>query len=163
MRQLNVIVAALAAATFQTHAADLDWFFDIGNNDEIAREQARFLVWDGVTHSSAARFEKVAMIDKDWPFYLFNVVMTNSGTGGRRDRSSYLVCFKLAENSTEFRIITVIQYASAPPTEQEIAIDKRLNGWPVSPPWEVGDALPRKIRGSGLEIVLDKCRAESGQ
>ena len=163
IRQLNVMVAALGAVTFQTHAAGLDWFFDVGNNDEIAREQARFLVWDGVSHSSAARLEKVKIVDKDWPFYLFNVVMTNSGTGGRRDRSSYLVCFKLAENSTEFRIVTVIQHVSEPPTEHEIAIDKRLNRWPVSPPWKVEDELPHKIRGSGLEIVLDKCRAESGQ
>jgi hypothetical protein len=159
-RQLTVIVAALAAATLETHAGALDWFFDVGNNDEIARGQAQSLVWDGVSHPLSARFEKTEIVDKDWPFYLLNVVMTSRGRGRERDRSSYLVCFKLAESTTEFRILTVIQCASDPPTEQEIAIDKRLNRWPVSPPWEVGDDLPHKIRGSGLDIVLDKCRAQ---
>jgi len=163
MRQLNIIVAALAAATFETHAGTLDWFFDAGNNDEIAREQAQFLVWDGVSHPFSARFEKVEIVDKDWPFYLFHVVLSSPRTGGKRDRSSYLVCFKLAESATEFRILTVIQYASDPPTKQEITMDKRLNRWPLSPPWEVGDDLPSKIKGSGLGIVLDKCRAGSNQ
>jgi len=55
--------------------------------------------------------------------------------------------------------VTVIQYASDPPTESEITIDKRLNGWPVSPPWKAGDDVPYKIKGSGLSIVLDKSRA----
>ena len=163
MRRLNVIVvilAALAAAALATHAGVLDWFFDNGNNDDIARGQAKSLVWDGVSHALSARFEKAEIVDKYWPFYLFNVVMTSPRTGGGRDRSSYLVCFKLAESTTEFRILTVIQHVSDPPTEQEITIDKRLNRWPVSPPWEVGDDLPHKIRGSGLDIVLDKCRAE---
>ena len=163
MRQLSVIMAALAAATFGTHAGTLDWVFDVGNNDEIARGQARLLVWDGVSHPLPAAFEKVEIVDKDWPFYLFHVVLSSPGRGGKRDRSSYLVCFKLAESTTEFRILTVIQYASDPPTQQEMTIDKRLNRWPVSPPWEVGDELPSKIRGSGLSIVLDKCRAESNQ
>jgi hypothetical protein len=163
MRQLNVIVAALVAATFETHAGTFDWVFDVGNNDEIARAQAQFLVWDGVPHPPSALFEKVEIVDKDWPFYLFHVVLSSPGKGGKRDRSSYLVCFKLAESTTEFRILTVIQYASDPPTEQEITIDKRLNRWPVSAPWEVGDELPSKIKGSGLGIVLDKCRPESNQ
>ena len=163
IRQFNVIMAALAAATFQMHAGTLDWVFDVGNNDEIAREQARFLVWDDVPHPLPAFFEKVEIVDKDWPFYLFHVVLSSPGTGGKRDRSSYLVCFKLTESTTEFRILTVIQYASDPPTEQEITIDERLNRWPVSPPWEVGGDLPSKIKGSGLGIVLDKCRAESNQ
>lgn len=163
MRQLSVIVAALAAATFETHAGNLDWVFDVPNNDEIARGQAQFLVWDGVSHPPRAAFEKIEIVDKDWPFYLFHVVLSSPGRGGERDRSSYLVCFKLAESTTEFRILTVIQYASDPPTEQEITIDKRLNRWPVSTPWEVGDELPSKIKGSGLGIVLDKCRAESNQ
>ena len=163
MRRLNVIVAALAAATFETHAGTLDWFFDIGNNDGIARGQAQSLVWDGVPHSLPALFEKVEIVGKDWPFYLFHVVLSSPGAGGKRDRNSYLVCFKLAESTTEFRILTVIQYASDPPTAQEITIDKRLNRWPVSPPWGVGDDLPSRIKGSGLGIVLDKCRAESNQ
>jgi hypothetical protein len=161
MRQLNVIVTALAAI-FQMHAETLDWV-DVGNNDKIARGQAQFLVWDGVPHPLPALFDKIEIVDKAWPFYLFHVVLSSPGTGGKRDRSSYLVCFKLTENTTEFRILTVIQYASDPPTEQEITIDKRLNRWPVSPPWEVGDDLPSKIKGSGLGIVLEKCRAESNQ
>lgn len=163
MRQLNVIVAALAAATLETHAGTLDWVFDVVNDDEIARGQAQSLVWDGVPHPLPAYFKKVKMLDKDWPFYLFHVVLSTPGSGAQRDRSSYLVCFRLAESTTEFRILTVIQYASDPPTEREITIDKRLNRWPVAPPWEVGDDLPRKIKGSGLSIVLDKCRAESDQ
>jgi hypothetical protein len=163
MRQLNVIVVALAAATFGTHAGTLDWILNVGNNDEIARGQAQFLVWDGVSHLLDAHFEKVEIVDKDWPFYLFHVVLSSPGTRSERDCDSYLVCFKLAESTTEFRILTVIQYASDPPTKQEIAIDKRLNRWPVSPPWDVGDELPAKIKGSGLSIVLDKCRAESNQ
>ena len=159
MRQLNVIVAALVAATFETHAGTLDWVFDVGNNDEIARRQAQSLVWEGVPHPFSARFEKVDLVDKDGPFYLVHVVISSPGTGVKRDRSSYLVCFKLTEQATEFRIITVIQYASDPPTEHEIAIDKRLNRWPVSPPWNAGDDLPSKIKPPGLSIVLDKCRA----
>ena len=163
MRQVTVILTALTVATFQTYAGSLDWFFDLGNNDSSARQDAKFFVWDGVPHPFSARFEKVDIIDKDWPFYLFHVVLTSRGARGKRDRSSYLVCFKLTEHATEFRIIPVIQYASDPPTENEIAIDKRLNRWPVSPPWKPEEDLPRHIKPPGLNIVLDKARAGSGQ
>src|SRR5207247_9434374 len=115
MRQLTVILTALTVATFQTHAGSLDWLFDVANNDNIARRQAQFLVWDGVSHPFSARFEKVDMVDKDWPFFLFNVVITSPGAGAERDRSSYLVCFKLTEDRTEFRIVTFIHYSSDPP------------------------------------------------
>jgi hypothetical protein len=158
MRQLTVILTALTVATFQTHAGSLDWLVDVVNNDNIAREQAQFLVWDGVSHPFSASFEKVDVVDKDWPFYLFHVVLTSPGVGVERDRSSYLVCFRLTEHTTEFRIVTVIQYASDPPTENEIAIDKRLNRWPVSPPWKAEEDLPHHIKPPGLSIVLDKCR-----
>src|SRR5215469_9592706 len=144
MRPLNVIVAALAIAAFQTHAGSYDWHCDVPGTDEIARAQAQMLVWDGVPHSVSAKFEKVEILDKDCPFYLFNVVMTSRATRAERDRSSYLVCFKLTERTTEFRIVTVIQYASDPPTEQEIAVDKRLNRWPMSPPWKTELDLPHK-------------------
>src|SRR6266480_2283244 len=133
MRQMAVTLIALTVATFQTHAGSLDWLFDIVKNDEIARRQAQLLVWDGVPHPLSASFEKVHIVDKDWPFYLFHVVLTSPDAGAERDRSSYLVCFKLTERTTEFRIVTVIQNASDPPTENEITIDKRLNRWPVSP------------------------------
>jgi hypothetical protein len=118
-------------------------------------------VWDGVPHPFSATFEKVDIVAKDGLFYLFHVVLTSAGTGVKRDRSSYLVCFKLTERTTEFRIVTVIQNASNPPTENEITIDKRLNRWPVSPPWKIGDDLPHHIKPPGLSIVLDMCRAES--
>jgi hypothetical protein len=163
MRELTVILTALTVATFQTHGGSLDWLFDAPNNDGIARGQAQFLVWDGVPHPFSASFEKVDIVDKDGPFYLFHVVITSPGTGVERDRSSYLVCFKLAKRTTEFRIVTVIQNASDPPTENEITIDKRLNRWPVSPPWKAGDDLPYNIKPPGLSIVLDKCRAGSDQ
>ncbi len=163
MRQLTVILTALTVATFQTHAGSLDWLFDAANNDNIARGQAQFLVWDGVSHPFSARFEKVDIVDKDGPFYLFHVVITSPGAGVERDRSSYLVCFKLTERGTEFRIVPVIQNASDPPTQNEIAIDKRLNRWPVSPPWKAGDDLPSNIKPPGLNIVLDKCRAGSDE
>jgi hypothetical protein len=163
MRQLTVILTALTVATFQTHAGSLDWLFDAANNDDIARRQAQFLVWDGVSHPFSARFEKVDIVDKDGPFYLVHVVITSPGAGVERDRSSYLVCFKLAERTTEFRIVTVIQDASDPPTQNEITIDKRLNRWPVSPPWKAGDDLPYNIKPPGLSIVLDECRAGSDQ
>jgi hypothetical protein len=159
MGQLTVILTALIVVTFQTHAGSLDWLVDVVNNDNIAREQAQFLVWDGVSHPFSASFEKVDIVDKDWPFYLFHVVITSPGAGVERDRNSYLVCFKLTERTTEFRIVTVIQNASDPPTENEITIDKRLNRWPVSPPWKVEDGLPHNIKPPGLNIVLDKCRA----
>jgi hypothetical protein len=159
MRQLAVILIALTVGTFQTHAGSLEWLFDVANNDEIARRQAESLVWDGVPHPFSARFEKIDILDKDGPFYLFHVVITSPGAGVKRHRNSYLVCFKLTERTTEFRIVTVIQYASDPPTEHEIAIDKRLNRWPVSPPWKAGDVLPSNIKPPGLNIVLDKCRA----
>jgi hypothetical protein len=133
------------------------------NNDNIAREQAQSLVWNGVSHLPSARFEKVDIVDKHWPFFLFHVVMASPGSGGKRDRSSYLVCFRLAERTTEFNIVTVIQYASDPPTENEIAIDKRLNKWPMSPPWKAGVDLPYNIKPPGLSIVLDMCRAGSNQ
>ena len=161
MRQLTLILTALTVATFQTLAGTLDWILDVANNDNIARGEAQSLVWDGVPHPFSARFEKVDIVDKHWPFYLFHVVLTSPGAGVARDRSSYLVCFRLAELATEFHIVTVIQYASDPPTQNEIRIDKRLNGWPVSPPWKPDDDLPYKIKGSGLSIVLDKCRAGS--
>ena len=163
MRQLTVILAALTVATFQTHAGGFDWLLDVANNDIIARQQAQSLVWDGVPHSFSAHFEKVDIVDKDWPFYLFHVVLTSPGAGVERDRSSYLVCFKLTERTTEFRILTVVQDASDPPTEDEIRIDKRLNRWPVSPPWKAGDDLPHNIKPPGLSIVLDMCRAGSDQ
>ena len=91
MRQLTVVLTALTVATFQTHAGSLDWLFDTANTDNIARRQAQFLVWDGVSHPVSASFEKVDIVDKDGPFYLFHVVLTSRGAGGRRDRSSYLV------------------------------------------------------------------------
>ena len=163
MRQLTVILTALTVATFQTHAGSLEWLFDAANNDDIARRQAQFLVWDGVSHPFSASFEKVDIVDKDGPFYLFHVVLTSPGGEVDRYRKSYLVCFKLTERATEFRIVTVIQYASDPPTEHEIAIDKRLNRWPVSPPWKTGDDLPSNIKPPGLSIVLDKSRAGSDQ
>src|SRR5437868_11167798 len=127
MGQLTVILTALIVVTLQTHAGSLDWLVDVINNDSIAREQAQFLVWDGVSHPFSASFEKVDIVDKDWPFYLFHVVISSPSTGVKRDRSSYLVCFKLTERTTEFRIVTVIQYASVQPAEIEISIDKRLN------------------------------------
>ena len=120
-------------------------------------------MWDGVSHPVSATFEKVDIVEKDWPFYLFHVVIASPRAGIKRDRSSYLVCFKLTELATEFRIIPVIQYASDPPTEDEIRIDKRLNRWPVSPPWKAEDDLPHNIKPPGLSIVLDKCRAGSDQ
>jgi hypothetical protein len=163
MRQLTVIVIALTVATLQTHGGSLDWLFDFPNNDSIARREAQFLVWDGVPHPFSASFEKVDIVDKDWPFYLFHVVLTSPGARAKRDRSSYLVCFRLTEDRTEFRIVTVIQYASDPPTENEIAIDKRLNRWPVSPPRQAADDLPHKIKPPGLSIVLDMSRAASDQ
>ncbi len=159
MRQLTVTLIALTVVTFQTHAGSLDWLFDVANNDDFARRQAQFFVWDGVSHPFSASFEKVDIVDKDGPFYLFHVVITGPGAGVERDRSSYLVCFRLTEQTTEFRIVTVIQYASDPPTENEIAIDKRLNRWPVSPPWKAEDDLPNNIKPPGLSIVLDKSRA----
>jgi hypothetical protein len=120
-------------------------------------------VWDGVPHDVEARFEKVEMVDKDWAFYLFHVVLASPGSGAEDDRSSYLVCFKLTERATEFQIVTVIQYASDPPTKQEITIDKRLNKWPMSPPWAAGLDLPHIIKPPGLNIVLDMSRAGSAQ
>ena len=163
MRELTVVLTVLTVATFQMRAGSLDWLFDAANNDLIARGEAQFLVWDGVPHPFSARFEKVDLVDRDGPFYLFHVVLTSPGAGVKRDRSSYLVCFKLTELGTEFRIIPVIQYASDPPTQDEIAIDKRLNRFPVSPPWEAGDDLPHNIKPPGLSIVLDKSRARSDQ
>ena len=99
MRQVTVILTALIVVTFQTHAGSLDWLVDVVNNDNIAHEQAQFLVWDGVSHPFSASFEKVDIVDKDWPFYLFHVVITSPGAGVERDRSSCLVCFKLTELS----------------------------------------------------------------
>jgi len=163
MRQLTVILTAVTVATCQTYAGSLDWLVDVVSKDNIARQEARFCVWDGVPHPFSASFEKVDMVDKDGPFYLFHVVLTSPGAGAKRDRNSYLVCFKLTEDRTEFRIVTVIQYASDPPTENEIAIDKRLNRWPVSPPWKAGEDLPYHIKPPGLSIVLDKAGAGSEQ
>ena len=163
MRQLTVILTALTLATFQTHAGSFDWLLDVANNDNIARTEAQSLVWDGVPHPFSARFEKVDIVDKDWPFYLFHVVITSPGAGQKRDRSSYLVCFRLTERTTEFNIVAVIQYASDPPTEQEITIDKRLNRWPMSPPWKAELDLPHKIKPPGLNVVLDMCRSGSNQ
>ena len=163
MRQLTVILTALTIAIFQTHAGTLDWILDVANNDNIAREQARFLVWDGVPHPFSSRFEKVDIVDKDWPFYLFHVVIASPGAEVKRDRSSYLVCFRLTERTTEFHIVTVIQYASDPPTEREITIDKHLNKWPMSPPWKAEEDLPHNIKPPGLSIVLDMSRAGSNQ
>ncbi len=163
MRQLTVILTAVTVVTFQTHAGSLDWLVDVVNNDNIARQEARFFVLDGVPHPFSASFEKVDMVDKDGPFYLFHVVLTSPDAGVESDRSSYLVCFKLTEDRTEFRIVTVIQYASDPPTENEIAIDKRLNKWPVSPPWKAEEDLPHHIKPPGLSIVLDKAGAGSDQ
>ncbi len=162
MPQLAATFVALAIAT-QTPATNLDWLYDIANNDKIAREQAQFLLWDGVPHSLSARFEKVDLIDKDWPFYLFHVVIASPGAGAERDRTSYLVCFRLTERTTEFHIVTVIQYASDPPSQQEITTDKRLNRWPMSPPWETGLDLPHNIKPPGLSVLLDMCGTRLNQ
>jgi len=112
-----------------------------------------------VSHPLSARFEKLDIVEKDWPFYLVHVVITSPDAAAERDCSSYLVCFRLTELATEFHIVTVIQCASDPPTEQEITIDKRLNRWPMSPPWNAGVDLPHDIKPPGLSIVLDMCRA----
>src|SRR5262249_48751472 len=121
MRQLTVILTVLTITTFQTRAGILDWLVDAVNKDDIARREAQFLVMDGVWHPSSVIFEKVNIIDKDGLFYLFHVVLTTPGGGVDRYRKSYLVCFKLTERAIEFRILTVIQVASDPPTENEIA------------------------------------------
>ena len=163
MRHLSVILTVVTVAIFQAHAGSLDWLFDAANNDDAARKEAEFFVWDGVPHPVSATFEKVNLVEKEGSFYLFHVVITSRGARGKRDRSSYLVCFKWAQDRTDFRILTAIQYASNPPTENEIAIDKRLNKWPVSPPWKAEDDLPRHIKQPGLSIVLDKSRAGSDQ
>ena len=163
MRQLTVILIALIVATFQTHAGSLDWLSDVPNSNNIARTEAQFLVWDGVPHPLSARFDKAEIVDKDWPFFLFHVVISSPGAGVKRDRSSYLVCFRLTERATEFHIVTVIQCASDPPTEQEITMDKRLNKWPMSPPWEAGLDLPHNTKPPGLNVVLDMCRTGSNR
>ena len=147
MRQLTVILTALAVATSQTRAGILDWLFDAVNKDRIAGGEAQFLVMDGVSHPSSATVEKVNILDKDGPFYLFHVVLSNPGAGLERDRKSYLVCFKLTERATEFRILTVIQEASDPPTEKGIAMDNRLNRWPASPPLKAVMIYPRAAAG----------------
>ena len=161
MRHLAIILTVLTVAIFETHAVSLDWLFDAVNNDAAAHKEAQFFVWDGVPHPVSATFEKVKLVEQDGPFYLFHVVITNPHAGVDRDRGSYLVCFKFTEDRTDFRIVTAIQYASDPPTENEIAIDKRLNRWPVSPPWRAEDDLPHNIKPPGLSIVLDKSRAGS--
>jgi len=161
MRQLTMILAVLTVAIFETQGGILDSLLDTVNGDDAAREEAQFFIWDGVPHAVSARFEKVSLVEKDGSFYLFHVVIASPGSLGERDRSSYLVCFKSTEGRTDFRIITAIQYASNPPTEAEIAIDKRLNRWPVSPPWKAEEDLPHKIKPPGLSIVLDKSRAGS--
>lgn len=163
MRQLTVVLTVLTVAIFETRAGILDSLFDGANNEDTARKEAKFFVWDGVSHPVSVTFEKINLVEKDGLSYLFNVVISSPGARGNRDRSSYLVCFKLARHRTEFRILTAIQYASDPPTENEIAIDKRLNRWPVSPPWKAEDDLPRHIKRPGLSIVLDKSRAGSDQ
>jgi hypothetical protein len=163
MRQLTVIMMTLTVVALQTQAGVLDWVFDFPNNDDVAHRQAQLLLWDGVPHSLSATFEKVDIVDKNWPFYLFHVVLFTPDSGIERARSSYLVCFKLTEHTTEFHIVTAIQYASDPPTENEITIDKRLNKWPVLPPWKPGDDLPHNIRPPGLSIVLDESRSATGQ
>jgi len=150
MRQLTLILTALTVATSQTHAGILDWLFDAVNRDDVARREAQFLVMDGVSHPSAAKFEKVNIIDKDGTFYLFHVVLTTPGAGVDRYRKSYLVCFRLTEQATEFRILTVIEEASDPPTENEIMMDKHLNRWPVSAPLKAGDDLSGGSRSSAL-------------
>jgi hypothetical protein len=163
MRQLIVILTALTIATLQTRAQIFDWVSDPVNNDDSARREAQFFVWDGVPHPFSASFEKVDIVDKDGPFYLVHVVITSPGAGVEPNRSSYLVCFRLTELATKFRIITAIQNASDPPTENEIAIDKRLNRWPVSPPWKAEEDLPHHIKPPGLNIVLDESRAGADQ
>src|SRR5262249_512367 len=105
MRQLIVILTVLTVAIFQTHAGSLDWLFAAPNNDNAARKEAEFFVWDGVSHPGSATFEKVKLVEKNGPFYLFHVVITSSGAGIKRDHSSYLVCFKFTEERTDFRIV----------------------------------------------------------
>jgi hypothetical protein len=65
MRQLTVILVALAVARFQARAGSLDWLFGIAGNDDVARREAQSLVRDGVSHSVSASFEKVNIVDKN--------------------------------------------------------------------------------------------------
>src|SRR5262249_46348605 len=152
------ILTALTVTTFQTYAGRLDWLFMLLTTVLLARDKPNS--WCGIVGRIPARpsLRREVFLNEVGLFFFFNFVLT-SGV----NRSSYLVCFKLTEIGTEFRIIPVIQYASNPPTQNEIAIDKRLNRWPVSPPWEAGDDLPHKIKPPGLSIVLDKSRARSDQ
>jgi hypothetical protein len=73
MRKLTVILTALTVATFQTDAGNLDWLLGVANHDDIARREAKSLVWDGVSHLPSARFEKVDIVDKDWLFISFTL------------------------------------------------------------------------------------------
>jgi hypothetical protein len=73
MRQLIVILTAVAVAAFQTRAGILDCVFDAVNKDEIARLEAEFLVMDGVSHPSSATFTKVQLVDKDGTFTCFTL------------------------------------------------------------------------------------------
>src|SRR5207244_12406302 len=86
MRQVTVILTAVTVATFQTHAGSLEWLFDGVNNDNIARRQAQFLVWDGVSHRFSESFEKVNLVEKDWPLYLFQFVISSPCAGVQRSR-----------------------------------------------------------------------------
>src|SRR5437867_13228381 len=107
MRRLTVTLTALTVATFQMYAGSLDWLLDVVNNDNIARQQAQFLVWDGVPHPFSASFEKVDIVDKDCPFYLYDGVLSRTVAVLHLYRSSYLFCFKLTEERTDFPIVTV--------------------------------------------------------
>src|SRR5437762_14360763 len=99
MRQLTVILTVLTVATCQMCAGILGWRSDPVNNDTIARIQAQFLVWDGVSHSLSASLEKRDVVDVDWLVYLFHVVLPSPSGGVARHLGRFPVCFRLPDRA----------------------------------------------------------------
>ena len=130
MRRITIILTALTgAAAVQTHAGILDCLF--GGPDNIAAKHAKEFVVEDLSKPNEAVFEKVNIIEKDGPAYLFHVAVTAPSAGAERAHLSYLVCFKLDGASAKFHKDNVIQHVSDPPSQEEVSLMKLINGWPM--------------------------------
>jgi hypothetical protein len=125
------LAALTGAATVQIHAGIFDFLFG-GSPDSIAAGHAKQFVADFLSKPNEAVFEKVDIVEKDGPLYLFHVVVTAPSAGAERARLSYLVCFKLDGGDAKFNKGIAVQDASDPPTKEEVILMKAVNGWPLN-------------------------------
>jgi hypothetical protein len=95
--------------------------------DDVASAFAKQFVEALLSKPDEANFQKVKILQKEGPAYVFHVVVSAPGAGPTRVSLSYLVCFKVNGTHAKFNEGSVVQEVSDPPTDDEIEITKSIN------------------------------------